>query len=60
MTGPATTVMTRVFGGDVAPALSVTVQLRLKGPAVVGVPVMAPVLEFRLKPGGNPLQLQLT
>ena len=60
MIGPAMTVMGRVFGGEVAPALSVTVQLGLYGPAVVGLPVMAPVIGLTVIPGGNPLQLQPT
>ena len=34
-------------------ALSVTVTVKLKGPAVVGVPVIAPVDAFRFKPGGS-------
>ena len=52
--------MGNVVGGEVAPALSVTVKLGLYRPAVVGLPVTAPVVVFRLKPGGNPLPLQLT
>jgi hypothetical protein len=40
----------RVF---VAPALSVTRMVKLGAPAVVGVPVIAPVEVFRLRPMGR-------
>ena len=36
-----------------APTLSVTRIVKLTVPAVVGVPLMAPVLAFRLKPAGS-------
>jgi hypothetical protein len=36
-----------------APALSATWMVKPGAPAVVGVPVMAPVLEFRLNPAGS-------
>jgi hypothetical protein len=35
------------------PDESVTVAVKVKAPAVVGVPVMAPVLVFRARPGGS-------
>ena len=36
---------------------SVTVPVKLKVPAVVGVPVMAPVLAFSVSPGGKKPEL---
>jgi hypothetical protein len=35
------------------PVVSTTLALKLKGPAVVGVPVMAPVLAFNVSTGGR-------
>jgi hypothetical protein len=35
------------------PEESTTVAVKLKVPAVVGVPVMEPVLESSVRPGGN-------
>ncbi len=32
---------------------SVTLTVKEKGPAVVGVPVMAPVVGFKVRPGGR-------
>jgi hypothetical protein len=45
----------------VAEALSVAVTVTLNGlpPAVVGVPVIAPVLALMLSPAGNPVADQL-
>jgi hypothetical protein len=36
------------------PVESTTLAVKLNGPAVVGVPVMAPVLVFRFRTGGKP------
>src|SRR5436189_42586 len=48
--------------GDVAPLLSLTVTLKVKGlpVAVVGVPLITPVAEFSVSPGGSdPVAVQL-
>jgi hypothetical protein len=37
----------------VSPVPSLTDTVAVKSPAVVGIPVTAPVVEFRLKPGGR-------
>jgi hypothetical protein len=42
-----------VCGGEL---LSLTVTLKLKVPVPAGVPVIAPVLEFRDSPPGNPVE----
>ena len=36
-----------------APALSATLMVKFDGPTVVGVPLMVPLAEFRLSPGGS-------
>ena len=38
---------------DVKPEESITWAVKLNVPAVVGVPLMAPVLGFNVKPGGR-------
>jgi len=55
MVTPAATVIDRLRAGEVLPALSVTVTLKLNGlPTVVeGVPLIAPLEAFSHKPGGN-------
>jgi hypothetical protein len=39
--------------GTLSPSESVTSTVKLKVPSVVGVPVIAPVLGFRVRPGGK-------
>jgi len=40
-------------GGEVLPALSFTVTLNEKVPAVVGVPLIVPLLALKLRPAGS-------
>ena len=58
MLGPAVTVIANASDA-VPPPLSVTVAVKLatagKGPAVVGVPVIAPVVGFNESPAGSDL-----
>lgn len=51
--GPAVMMMERAFDGEVAPVLSWTVALKLKVPAALGVPVIAPLDAFSDKPPGS-------
>jgi hypothetical protein len=56
------TVIDRVLGCELIPALSLTVTLKLKGltDSVVGVPEMTPLVALKLRPGGRaPETLQL-
>jgi hypothetical protein len=55
MAGTATTVSENCCGCEVAPLLSFTVTLKLKGlpVALVGVPVITPVDALRERPGGR-------
>jgi hypothetical protein len=50
---PAPIVMDKGWAGDVAPALSLTVMLKENVPLAVGVPVIAPLAVFRVKPLGS-------
>ncbi len=52
MAGAEVTV-TELFWVTTAPAASVAVTVKAKVPPVVGVPVMAPVPVFRLRPAGR-------
>src|ERR1041384_7945751 len=52
VTGGAATVIVKVFCA-VLDAESVTCSVALKVPAAVGVPAIAPVLEFKETPGGS-------
>ena len=47
------------FAADVLEALSLTVTLKLKGlpTSVVGVPLMVPLEEFSVRPGGSAPEL---
>ena len=45
--------MDRALAGEVAPVLSFTVTLKVEVPAVVGVPAIAPLVEFKVRPGGS-------
>ena len=50
-------VIVHVNGWDAVSTPSETVAVTPYVPAVVGVPLMSPVLELRLRPGGRPLAL---
>ena len=49
----ATTGMVKFAGSEVRPLLSLTVTVKLKTPAWVGVPPIMPVEEFNARPGGS-------
>ena len=52
MIGAGLTVMVQLAVAD-APVESTTFAVKLYAPAVVGVPVMAPVLVFNVRPAGR-------
>lgn len=51
--GPVTIVIDSETGGDVAPALSLTVTLNEEAPVALAVPLITPVEAFNEKPEGN-------
>ena len=51
--GPAITVMESGCAGEVFPRLSLTVTLNEEVPVALGVPLITPLEEFRLKPPGS-------
>ena len=50
---PALTVRVSDWGCETAPKLSFTVTLKVELPVVLGVPVIAPVEEFKVRPAGK-------
>jgi hypothetical protein len=54
MVKPVPIVMDRARMGEVFPALSFIVTLKANVPLVVGVPLIAPVDAFRLRPASSP------
>jgi hypothetical protein len=55
MTGADVIASANGWGGDVVPALSLTVTLKLNGlpAALLGVPLIVPVEVLRVRPGGK-------
>jgi hypothetical protein len=51
---PPTAILKLFVAVDAGLAESVTGAVKLKVPLAVGVPLMAPVVVFRVRPGGNP------
>jgi hypothetical protein len=53
MLGAAVIVTLKLFWGAETPRLSVSLTLKLADPGVVGVPLIAPVVEFSESPKGK-------
>ena len=53
MVRPEVMVMESTTPGEVFPALSLTVTVKLEVPAVLAEPLITPVDEFRVRPAGN-------
>src|SRR5437899_6888034 len=58
MTGVAGVIVTASVWGPVPPAL-VALRVTVEAPALVGVPVMSPVVSLSARPAGNPVALKL-
>src|SRR5438445_13517812 len=58
MTGVAGVIVTASVWGPVRPAL-VALRVTVEAPALVGVPVMSPVVALSARPAGNPVALKL-
>src|SRR5437899_10647633 len=58
MTGVAAVIVTASVWGPVPPAL-VALTVTVEAPALVGVPVMSPVVALSARPAGNPVALKL-
>src|SRR3989442_12210705 len=58
MTGVAAVIVTASVWGPVPPVL-VALRVTVEAPALVGVPVMSPVVALSARPAGNPVALKL-
>src|SRR2546428_1488402 len=58
MTGVAAVIVTASVWGPVPPAL-VALRVTVEAPALVGVPVMSPVVALSARPAGNPVALKV-